>query len=273
MTHDMSYMEISPSGELLFEIPFMNKYLCMMHDFGDDRGLCRVERHALHHQHGAAGEAHALFRLRPFAADLARRVAAQGRARRAADMRWFKAPTNCFTGHVMNAFNDGTKVYFDLPIAEKNSFPFFPDVTGAPFDPIGGMSYLTRWTVDMSSNCEEFESVETDDQSRRRIPAHRRSLCGPALSPWLDARLRSPRSPTKGRGGPFVGVINSLCPYRPGDRARPRAGGRARQCGIQEPCFIPKSADAPEGEGYVVASSTITSPTFGAVLLRRPARR
>ena len=50
-------------------------------------------------------------------------------------MRWFKR-ANCFASHVMNAFKDGTKVYFVTPSAKNNMFPFFPDVHGKPFNPM-----------------------------------------------------------------------------------------------------------------------------------------
>ncbi len=55
------------------------------------------------------------------------------RGGRASDLRWFKAP-NQFCSHVMNAFDDGTKVYIDVPRAESNMFPFFPE-RGKPWDP------------------------------------------------------------------------------------------------------------------------------------------
>jgi carotenoid cleavage dioxygenase len=169
----------------------------------------------------------------------------------AADGRWFKAPSNCFTGHVMNAFNDGTKVYFDLPIARKNSFPFFPDVTGAPFDPVGGLSYLTRWCVDMASNSEEFESIEQLTGLADEFPRIDDRYAGqPYRHGWM--LIFDGTRPYEGPGGPFVGVINSLAhiDLSTGDT---KTWWPGPQCGIQEPCFIPKSPTAPEGEGYVVA--------------------
>src|SRR5204862_150239 len=68
----------------------------------------------------------------------------------AKDIRWFKRD-NCFASHVLNAFQHGTKIHFDTPEAKNNMFPFFPDLHGAPFNGEEAMSYLTRWTVDMSS--------------------------------------------------------------------------------------------------------------------------
>ncbi|HZV56033.1 MAG TPA: carotenoid oxygenase family protein [Sphingobium sp.] len=250
LTYDMSYMEISPSGELLYEIPFMNKYLCMMHDFGVTEdyvvfavmplitSLERLEKRMPYFGFDPA--------LPTWLAVLPRREGAT-----AADMRWFKAPTNCFVGHVMNAFNDGTKVHFDMPVAAKNSFPFFPDVTGAPFDPVGGLAYLTRWTVDMGSNSEDLHSIEKMTFLADEFPRiDERYATRPYRHGWM--LVLDGDKPYEGPGGPFIGVINSLAHI---DLAtgETQTWWPGPQCGIQEPCFIPRSADAPEGEGYVVA--------------------
>ena len=82
----------------------------------------------------------------------------KGEGATAADIRWFKRD-NCFASHVMNAFQEGTKIHFDTPEAKNNMFPFFPDIHGAPFNPIEAASFLTRWTVDMASNSDAFESM------------------------------------------------------------------------------------------------------------------
>ena len=71
----------------------------------------------------------------------------------AEDIRWFTTD-NCFASHVMNAYQEGTRIHFDTPEARNNMFPFFPDIHGAPFDPQGAASFLTRWTVDMASNAD-----------------------------------------------------------------------------------------------------------------------
>ncbi|MCW2410705.1 MULTISPECIES: carotenoid oxygenase family protein [unclassified Sphingobium] len=250
MTHDMSYMEISPTGELMFEIPFQNKYLCMMHDFG-------------------VTEDYAVFSVMPLLTSMERlekrlpyfgfdttqpvwlAVLPRQAGATAADMRWFKAPSNCFVGHVMNAFNEGTRIYFDHPVAANNSFPFFPDIHGAPFDPIAGLGYLSRWSVDMASNSDEFESIEKLTNLADEFPRIDDRYATQAYRHgWMLVMDRE--KPYEGPGGPFVGMINSLAHI---DLAtgKTRIWWPGPQCGIQEPCFVPKSADAPEGEGYVIA--------------------
>jgi len=250
MTYDMSYMEISPAGELLFEVPFENKYLCMMHDFGITQDYAVFNVMPLITSMERLEKRMPYFGFDPslpvWLAVVPRKAGASAK-----DVRWFKAPANCFTGHVMNAFNDGTKVYFDLPIAAKNSFPFFPDVTGAPFDPIGGLSYLTRWTVDLASNGEEFEQVEKMTSWADEFPRIDDRYAGQAYRHgWMLAFDTGRRY--EGPPGPFVGALNTLCHI---DLAtgETKSWWPGATSGIQEPCFIPKSADAPEGEGYIVA--------------------
>ncbi len=270
LTFDMSYMEISPTGELLFEIPFMNKYLCMMHDFGVTEdyvafavmplvtSLERLEKRMPYFGFDPS--------LPTWFAVLPRRAGAT-----AADLRWFRAPSNCFVGHVMNAFNDGTKLYFDMPVAARNSFPFFPDVTGAPFDPIGGLAHLTRWTVDMASNSDELQSVEVMTHLADEFPRiDDRYATRPYRHGWMLVLDRD--KPYEGPGGPFIGVINSLA-HIDLSTGETKTWWPGAQCGIQEPCFIPRSAMR-GGRGLCRGPRRQSRHQLQrAVLFRRSARR
>lgn len=250
LTLDMAYMEISPSGELLYEVPFENKYFAMMHDFG-------------------VTEDYVLFNVMPLISNMERLekgmpyfgfdsslpvwlgVLPRGAGVTANDMRWFKAPSVCFTGHVMNAFNDGSKVYFDLPIAPKNSFPFFPNVDGEPFDPMGALSYLTRWTVDLASNKDTFESVEKLTHQADEFPRiDDRYATAAYRHGWM--LVFDVTKPYEGPGGAFMAVSNSLSHI---DLAtgKEKTWWAGPQCGIQEPCFVPRSKHSGEGDGYVIA--------------------
>jgi carotenoid cleavage dioxygenase len=85
------------------------------------------------------------------------------------DIRWFKRD-NCFASHVLNAWQEGTKVHFLTCEAKNNMFPFFPDVHGAPFNPAEAMSKLTDWTVDLASNGEEFDAVTRLSETSSEFP-------------------------------------------------------------------------------------------------------
>jgi len=249
LTHDMSYFEISPEGELLYKVEFRNKYLCMMHDFGitEDYAVfnvmpCITSLERLEQRMPYFGFDHS---LPTWCLVVPRKPGAN-----AGDVRWFKAPGNCFTGHVMNAFQDGTKIHFDLPIAQKNSFPFFPDVTGAPFDPVGGLSYLTRWTVDMASNGEEFDSVTKLTERPDEFPRIDDRYAGQEYRHGWMLTFDTTKS-YEGPPGPFVSTLNSLC-HKDFATGEEKIWWPGATCGIQEPAFIPRPGSTTEGDGYIV---------------------
>jgi len=157
-----------------------------------------------------------------------------------------------FASHVMNAWNEGTKIHFDTPVAEGNSFPFFPDVHDAPFDPVAARPYLTRWTVDMTSNSDEFESTEQLTDMIGEFPRiddrfatlkHRHG--------WM--LVMDPSMPFEGPGGRASGFIMNRIGHLDFQTGAQTSWWAGPQSIIQEPCFVPRSADAPEGDGYIIA--------------------
>lgn len=236
LTRDMVYYEISPEGRKVKEVWFDIPYYCMMHDYGLTKDYAifhvvpstssweRLEANLPHFGFDTTKEIHLVILPRNGGKE---------------DIKIFTAP-NCFASHVMNAFNEGTKIHFDTPEAKNNMFPFFPDWHGAPFNPAEAASRLTRWTVDMDSNSGEFERRERLTEFVGEFPR-------------IDDRYTSEAY----RHGWLLGMGEG-----PGSRAtlghvdlatrkvKAWQAGPNRQ--LQEPCFVPKSANAPEGEGYIV---------------------
>ena len=236
-SRDVVYYEIAPSGRITHEVWFEAPYHCMLHDFGvtEDYAVfpvipvCGVGVEALQ-----AGKPHYAW---DSTKDVYLGVLARGGSAR--DLRWFRAP-NRFCSHVINAFNDGTRIHIDVPAAAGNMFPFFPEL-GKPWEPAKAESRMTRWTVDLASRREGFESAET-------------------LSDFVGEFPRTdPRYQTR--------------PYRHGwllgfDPARSRiahldhATGRTQvwsadaNTSLQEPCFIARSPTAEEGDGYLLTVGT-----------------
>ena len=248
LTRDCTYMEVNPEGELVREVWFETPYYCMMHDFGV------TEDYACFHIVPIVSSWERLEKGLPhfgFDTSLPVWLGVLPRDGEAKDMRWFKSP-NLFCSHVMNAFNDGTKVYFDVPVAKNNMFPFFPDVTGAPFKPEEAASYMTRWTVDMNSKGEEFEKVERFTDMVGEFPRIDDRYATQAYKHgWLLVTDRS--MPFDGPGGRASGlVMNKIghIDFATGNQSNWWAGSQSI---IQEPCFVPRRPDAPEGDGYIIA--------------------
>jgi carotenoid cleavage dioxygenase-like enzyme len=236
-SRDVVYYEISADGAITHEVQFQVPYYCMLHDFGVTERYavfpiipqCGVGEEGL-----KAGKPH-------YAWDSTKEIylGVLPRGGSASDLRWFKAP-NQFCSHVMNAFDDGTRVYLDVPRAEGNMFPFFPEL-GKPWDPTKAASRLTRWCVDMSARGETFHSAEQLTDYVGEFPRNDdRYQTRPYRHGWLlgfDFARSSLGHVDHGTGK--TTVWNA-----PPDTT------------VQEPCFIPENAKAAEGEGYIIQVAT-----------------
>lgn len=247
-TRDMTYYEISPEGQLTREIWFELPYYCMMHDFGVTRD------YALFHVVPIVGSVERLEQGLPhFGFDTTKEIwlGVLPRDGEAKDMRWFRAP-NCFASHVMNAFNEGRKIHFDTPVAKGNMFPFFPDVHGAPFDPMAAQAYLTRWTLDLDSNADGFAGVERLATMAGEFP---RIDDRYAMEPYRHGYMlvQDMTKPLSTCGRSISGLAMNTLYHRDHATGREKSWFIGPDSGLQEPCFIPASADAPEGEGWLLS--------------------
>ena len=248
-TDDVTYYEVSPEGELVREIWFKAPYYCMMHDFGvtQDYLVLHIVPSIGSWERLEKGLPHFGFdtTLPVYLGIIPRRDGVTQE-----DIRWFKRD-NCFASHVMNAFQEGTKVHFDTPEAENNMFPFFPDVHGTPFNPQQAASRLTRWTVDMASNSEDFHSVTRLTQTVGEFPRIDDRFTGlPYRYGWmLEMDMTRPVELKGGSAGGFLMNCLFLIDHQTKQEQHWWCGPTSS---LQEPAFIPRSKDAAEGDGWIV---------------------
>lgn len=248
LTRDMTYYEIGADGALLYEIWFEVPYYAMMHDFAitQDYALFSVMPMTSNWDRLKAGKPHFGFdtSLPSYLAVVPRKAGAT-----AQDVRWFKGDT-CFAGHVMNAWQEGTVLNLDMPVAKNNMMPFFPDINDAPFDPVAGQTFLTRWTVDLAQNEEEYKSTRLSDMIGEFPRIDDRQNGKKYRYGWMV--VIDPSQPVELKGGSAGGwVMNTL------GMVDLEAGTEQKWwCGpsssIQEPCFVPRTPDAAEGDGWIV---------------------
>jgi carotenoid cleavage dioxygenase len=157
------------------------------------------------------------------------------------DMRWFKGDPS-FVFHPMNAHTSGDIVTCD--VCEFEQAPLFPWVDGTPGDPAKSIPRLTRWTFDLGQNSDDYKSERLDDL--------------PCEFPRLDER----RTGLDYRYGYFacdtdpavkVGGFNGIgrVDHQTGKTEIYDVG---EGCATNEPIFVPKSDDAAEGEGFLLAN-------------------
>jgi len=170
------------------------------------------------------------------------------------DIRWFTVPTNGFQGHTINAWDDGHKVYVDLPIMNDNAFWFFPEDSGRVPDRHSLRQTMTRWTFDLSSKSSTPQAEAITNLVMAEFPRiDERYATKPYRYVYLG--FMDPTAPYDfERCGPppptvfFNGLVR--LDVTSGDTSKRWLCGPTSS--LQEPVFAPRSPDAPEGDGYLI---------------------
>jgi carotenoid cleavage dioxygenase-like enzyme len=228
---DLCLQVINASGEMVRQHWFKGPYPGLTHDF-------------------AVTREHVIFPVMPLTTDMDRIKAGgdfyaydpdlpccYGIMRRdgdGSDMRWFKMP-GAFMGHIMNAYSDGDKVFVDATISTGNGFPFFKDVKGEETAAEDAVATVSRLTFDLSKNASDF-----------------------TIEPFAGAVGEMPRcdprySMSRYRYG-FMMLPDGLArlDWETGKLTKHQLIGGASG----EPVFVPRSADAPEGDGFLMGVVT-----------------
>ena len=248
-TPTLSYVEIDKQGALTKELFLEAPYYCMVHDFAvtEDYVIFPILPIIGSWDRLKAGMPHF-----GYDASLPMHLGVLPRNGDAGDVRWFTGPSR-FNAHIMNAWNDGETIHIDAPVSAGNSFPFFPDVDGSPFDPMKAIPILSRWTIDLRSNSDSFEQTpiaqipgelpKVDD--RYQTSAYRHGWYGGID---MTKPVEGPYSPRE--IGLFFMNIVAHVDHSTGAQQAYWAGPTSV---FQECCFVPRTPDAPEGDGYLVA--------------------
>lgn len=244
-TRDISVQVISREGELVREQFLDAPYVSFMHDWAvtadyfvfpitpTTADLGRLRR----------GGAHWVFQP-----DLDVYFGILRRDAEASEVRWFRAP-NASLGHILNAFNEGPVVYVDVLVSERNQFPFIDNADGLPFDRDRSVPRLTRHRFDLSRPGDECTIERLFSEFMELPSVDPRYACHPyrhGFAAILDRSRRLGLTGTIGFGWNTVAHVDlatgRLDTYYVGD---PFTTG--------EPCFVPRSPEAPEGDGYLLA--------------------
>ncbi len=245
-TDDLYVYSVNPQGQITWEAWVKVPYACMIHDF-------------------AVTQSHIGFFVIPMQVDMAQMRAGGvhfsydsslpsylGVMRRGgdgSDLMWLKGPERMST-HTMGAWSDGDKFYFDMDMGTSNQFPFFPNVNGEAFNPITAGGYVSRMTVDFSNKEPRPYDIETmypdfagylprQDDRYQTLQYRYGFMPGTHPTEKVDERLA--------RGAP---PRNSWVMFDHADRSL-RYAFSGPETTVDEMTFIPRSADAPEGDGYL----------------------
>lgn len=230
----MSYGVTAPDGTVTRRQDFQAPYCSMVHDF-------------------MVTANHALFPVLPLTGSLQRAMsglppyawepdkgAYVGVMRRDADVstiRWFNAPA-CYVFHPLNSWEEGDVIHCD--VMRYDVAPLFPKADGSRGDKAAAR--LVRWTFDLAANSDAIRETPLDDLDGE--------------FPRVDPRVETHRH----RHGWYAGDTTRSSTVRMNAIAHLDLQTGRRQVyalpqgdGTSEPVFVPRSADAPEGDGWLTA--------------------
>jgi len=248
-TPDIAYFEIDAQGKLMRQTWFQAPYAAMIHDFAVTENYvvfpvipltADVERMKRGGQH---------FQWQP---DLRQLFGVLPRNGGAADVRWFHGPADGFQGHTLNSFEKGRRLFVDMPVTGGNIFYFFPQQDGFVPPPESLKSCLMRWTFDLDSAGDQVEPEtlapficefpRCDERFTGREYSHGFVLAFDPMLPYDGAALGAPPFQFFNQLARIDIRTGEFQAWFPGDA----------EC-FQEPIFVPRGHDAPEGDGYVIA--------------------
>jgi len=175
----------------------------------------------------------------------------------AKDVRWFKGTTSqCMLVHTTNARTEGDKVILDAPVAAGNFNPWFPNVDGSPYDPTGRTPTMRRWTFDLASSRDGWQEeilfnglmatsfTRMDDRYLTRPFRYSFMMLTDKEAPFDDSLAAELLGPPINAWYRFDYTTGKIDKYFCGP-----------EYSMTEPQFIPRRADAPEGDGYLIGAA------------------
>jgi len=151
-TTEFAFYIAAQSGEIVHETWFNMPYPGMVHDFA------ATDTHVIAPFFPLITDLDVLKKGGPFYQwhpDKQSHFAILPRRGSSNDIRWFHGPA-VSAGHMMNAYNEGSKVHLDLCLYQGNCFDFFPSYDGSPFKPCPPQ--LTRLTFDLNGAHDTYEA-------------------------------------------------------------------------------------------------------------------
>ncbi len=248
---DLAVYVIDKGGSVTNEIWFKSPVVNAMHDMAiTDRHVIlpttgmvtspeRLKQGKLHWAYDPAVPAH---------------VAIVPRNGTAKDVRWFHGtPDQAMLVHTTNAWSEGNKVILEAPVAAENFHSYFPRVDGQPNDPSRYIPTMRRWTFDLDSASDTWQEellfggmkvtsfTRIDDRYVGRKNRYSFMMMSDPNQPVNREFADTLAVRVSNVWCRFDHVTGQIDTFSPGDSH-----------GVSEMQFVPRSPDAPEGDGYLI---------------------
>lgn len=238
---DISYQVVDAAGRLTRSDIFKAPYASMVHDF-------------------ITTDEHVIFPVFPATIDVARimkggpviawdptagtRIGIMARNASVDTIRWFEGEA-CYVYHPLNAYttHEGGKTKVIADVMKYQRVPLFPNADGSKADPslAGTPSMLVRWTFDLDGNTNSYTEEPLTDLGGE-FPRLDERFAGLGYRHGYYAANRRPQI----SGDPFDTIVDIDLASGKSRHWEPGAGKY-----VIEPVFVPRAADAPEGDGWL----------------------
>ena len=158
-----------------------------------------------------------------------------------ADAKWVTAPA-CYVFHPMNHFEtDEGKVVID--VMKYDVAPLFSLPDGSPSSEEMPAARLFRWIFDLTGKANTFQEVQLDDRAGEFPRFDERFCMSDYRHGWIVSGNITEAGVQRSEGITHYDLTN-------GRNATWNAGADDR---FGEPVFVPRRADATEGDGWVLS--------------------
>lgn len=231
-SNTVSYGLTDKTGKVVRRDDFEAPYSSMVHDF------MVTERHALFPILPLTGDLQRVMSGGPAYAwepDKGAFVGVMARNAGVETLRWFEAPIS-YVFHPMNAWEEGDLIHAD--VMEYPTAPLFPNADGSRGAKTAAV--LVRWTLNMAAISNTIKRTQLDDLAGEfpRLDERRTGLS--YRHGWFAA--------TRKPGGMSFDALAHVDLKTGGRAVYDLPAGDA----TGEPVFVPRSASAAEGDGWLV---------------------
>jgi carotenoid cleavage dioxygenase-like enzyme len=231
-TTDASLHVFDREGRLIREEWFHTPYPGLSHDWGVTREHLVFPIMPLVADDARLREGGAYYEYDP---DLPSKWGIMPRGGSVSEMRWFDIP-GLVMGHVMNAYTEGDSVILDTPVSPGNCFCFFRDKHGNLPSMPETITQITRITFDLSKPYADAVTLEPLQGALGDMPKIDDRY---AMDKYRIGYFSMRDFPRMG-----VGQIDW--------ETRDVVVHDLEAAAAQEPLFVPRTPDSPEGDGYIL---------------------
>ncbi len=232
---DITFQVVNSDGKLVRSEQFQAPFPAMVHDFITTRDHVVFPIFPLIGSMERAMQGQPAFAWEP---EKGTHIGVMPRNGSISDLRWFETDP-CFVFHPMNAYSTGDRI--TAHVMQFEEAPLFPRLDGCRPDPEKANARLCEWTIDLV-NGSGFKSTYLDEVTGE--------------FPRLDERFRG----LENRHGFYAGSFNKSEQLGFDSIVHHDFVGDSRReyrlpegDATDEPIFVARGEDAPEGEGYLIS--------------------